>query len=63
MTPRSRALEEGGYPRRDINRTPRDRVRAGISEKAFHAACGSGNLTEALARFRSCAMRVRRWPR
>ncbi|MCX4648751.1 hypothetical protein ACWGDS_23525 [Streptomyces sp. NPDC055059] len=42
---------------------PRDRVWAWTSEKAFHAACGSGDLTEALARFRFWAMRVRRRPR
>ncbi|MCX5528944.1 immunity 53 family protein [Streptomyces bobili] len=48
-------LEQHEYPRQDANRSAHDRVRARTSEKTFHTGCGPGNLTEALALFRSWA--------
>ena len=49
-------LEHHEYPRQDVNRSPHDWVWAWTSEKTFHARCGPGNLTEALALFRSWAI-------
>ncbi|MER6221122.1 Imm53 family immunity protein [Streptomyces sp900105755] len=39
----------------DANRSPHDWVWAWTSDKTFQARCGPGNLTEALALFRSWA--------
>uniref|UniRef100_A0AAU3IBR9 Immunity 53 family protein n=1 Tax=Streptomyces sp. NBC_01393 TaxID=2903851 RepID=A0AAU3IBR9_9ACTN len=51
-------LEERDYPRQEINRATQDRVCAWIAEKTFHAACGPGNLTEALTLFRTWATTI-----
>lgn len=48
-------LEGREYPRQDVNRTTQDWVWAWTAEKTFHAACGPGNLSEALAIFRTWA--------
>ncbi|WP_405478371.1 Imm53 family immunity protein [Streptomyces canus] len=48
-------LEGHEYPRQDVNRSPYGWVWAWTPEKTFHARCGPGNLTEALALFRSWA--------
>ncbi|MGW7456070.1 immunity 53 family protein [Streptomyces sp. NPDC054787] len=48
-------LEGREYPRQDVNRTSEDWVWAWTAEKTFHAACGPGNLSEALAIFRAWA--------
>ncbi|MFK0238901.1 Imm53 family immunity protein [Streptomyces vinaceus] len=48
-------LEGREYPRQDVNRNTQDWVRAWTAEKTFHAACGPGNLGEALAIFRTWA--------
>ncbi|MFF4448325.1 immunity 53 family protein [Streptomyces sp. NPDC001502] len=48
-------LEGREYPRQDVNRDAQDWVWAWTAEKTFHAACGPGNLSEALAIFRTWA--------
>ncbi|MFG2177529.1 immunity 53 family protein [Streptomyces abikoensis] len=48
-------LEDREYPRQQVSRSEDDWVCAWIAEKSFHAACGPGNLTEALSLFRSWA--------
>ncbi|MFJ4844613.1 MULTISPECIES: immunity 53 family protein [unclassified Streptomyces] len=49
------ALEDRAHPRQRITRGEHDRVIAWTSEKVFHLVCGPGNLTEALALFRTWA--------
>ncbi|WP_329318173.1 Imm53 family immunity protein [Streptomyces sp. NBC_01262] len=51
-------LEEHDYPHQEINRTAQDWVRAWTAEKTFRAACGPGNLAEALALFRTWATTI-----
>jgi hypothetical protein len=51
-------LEEHDYPRQEINRTTQDWVRAWTAGKTFRAACGPGNLTEALTLFRTWATTI-----
>ncbi|MEV8364615.1 immunity 53 family protein [Streptomyces niveus] len=51
-------LEERDYIRQEINRAPHDWVWAWTAEKTFHAACGPGNLTEALTLFRTWATTI-----
>ncbi|WP_411140949.1 Imm53 family immunity protein [Streptomyces sp. x-80] len=46
-------LANRGYPRQQVARGEHDWVTAWMSEKTFHVACRSGNLTEALALFRT----------
>lgn len=48
-------LEGHAYPRQDVDRSTHDWVSTWTSDEVFHAACGPGNLTEALALFRSWA--------
>ncbi|MGV9580048.1 immunity 53 family protein [Streptomyces sp. NPDC003509] len=48
-------LEGHDSPRHDLNRGKDDWVMAWTSEMTFHAACGPGNLTEALTLFRRWA--------
>ncbi|MFE1798632.1 immunity 53 family protein [Streptomyces sp. NPDC059517] len=48
-------LEARDHPRQDIDRAPQDWVSVWVAEKTFHAACGPGNLTEALTLFRTWA--------
>ncbi|MFJ9851275.1 immunity 53 family protein [Streptomyces sp. NPDC101150] len=48
-------LEGREFPRRDVNRSPQDWVQAWTAENTFHAACGLGNLAEALTLFRNWA--------
>lgn len=50
-------LEGRAYTPQDASRSPHDWVRTWIAEKTFHAACGPGNLVEALSLFRSWAGR------
>ncbi|MEV8350733.1 Imm53 family immunity protein [Streptomyces niveus] len=50
--------EERDYIRQEINRAPQDWIRAWTAEKTFHAACGPGNLTEALTLFRTWATTI-----
>ncbi|MCX5214423.1 immunity 53 family protein [Kitasatospora sp. NBC_00240] len=50
-------LEGREFPRQDIKRGKDDWVMARTADLAFHAACGSGNLTVALTLFRSWARR------
>ena len=49
------ALEDREYRRRDVDRSEDDWIRAWTAEGVFRAACGPGNLTEALTLFRSWA--------
>ncbi|MFH8715852.1 immunity 53 family protein [Streptomyces zaomyceticus] len=49
-------LEERDFPRQELERGKDDWVAAWTSDRAFHAACGPGNLTEALALFRRWAV-------
>ncbi|MEY9859748.1 hypothetical protein ABH935_005381 [Catenulispora sp. GAS73] len=51
-------LEEHECPRQEVNRSTDDWVWARTSGKAFHAACGPANLTEALTFFRSWAAAI-----
>ncbi|MEU9110998.1 immunity 53 family protein [Streptomyces sp. NPDC048483] len=48
-------LDGQEYPRQDRKRSEHDWVTVWTSDKTFHAACGPGNLTEALTLFRSWA--------
>ncbi|MFD9196625.1 MULTISPECIES: immunity 53 family protein [Streptomyces] len=48
-------LEGRDYNLQEVNRGTQDWVRTWIAEKTFHAACGPGNLTEALTLFRTWA--------
>lgn len=43
------------YPREDVTRGTHDWVWVWAAEDTFHAACGPGNLVEALALFRAWA--------
>ncbi|WP_377273398.1 immunity 53 family protein [Peterkaempfera sp. SMS 1(5)a] len=49
-------LEGHDYPRQDLKRSGNDWVMAWTSGMTFHAACGPGNLSEALRLFRSWAV-------
>lgn len=49
-------LEGHDFPRQDLKRGMDDWVMAWTSDMAFHAACGPGNLTEALNLFRRWAV-------
>ncbi|MGW5969527.1 Imm53 family immunity protein [Streptomyces sp. NPDC055186] len=51
-------LEEREYPHQETNRTTQDWLWAWTAEKTFHAACGPGNLTEALTLFRTWAATI-----
>ncbi|WP_264484699.1 immunity 53 family protein [Streptomyces longhuiensis] len=44
-------LADREYPRQQVMRSAHDWVMAWTSEKAFHAACGPGQLTEDLTLF------------
>ncbi|WP_329274579.1 immunity 53 family protein [Streptomyces sp. NBC_00691] len=48
-------LADREYPQRRVMRSEHDWVVVRTSEKAFHIACGPGNLTEALTLFRAWA--------
>ncbi|MFJ3591939.1 immunity 53 family protein [Streptomyces sp. NPDC090231] len=49
-------LERHDFPRHDLKRGKDDWVMAWTSEMTFQAACGPGNLTEALTLFRKWAV-------
>ncbi|MFE3592504.1 immunity 53 family protein [Streptomyces niveus] len=51
-------LEGRDYIRQEITRAPQDWIWAWTAEKTFHAACGPGNLTEALTLFRAWATTI-----
>ncbi|MET9881195.1 immunity 53 family protein [Actinacidiphila glaucinigra] len=48
-------LADREYPRQQAIRSEHDWVMAWTAGKVFHAACGPGNLTEALTLFRTWA--------
>ncbi|WP_329233855.1 immunity 53 family protein [Streptomyces sp. NBC_01460] len=48
-------LEAHDFPRQDLRRGKDDWIIARTSDLTFHAACGPGNLTEALTLFRRWA--------
>ncbi|NED79033.1 hypothetical protein G3I76_02840 [Streptomyces sp. SID11233] len=48
-------LEEREHTLQEFSRSTQDWVRTWTAEKAFHAVCGPGNLTEALTLFRTWA--------
>ncbi|MFG2672166.1 immunity 53 family protein [Streptomyces sp. NPDC048445] len=48
-------LEEREYTLQEVGRSAQDWVRTWTVERTFHAACGPGNLTEALTLFRTWA--------
>jgi len=48
-------LEGQEYPRHEADINTHNWVRAWTSDRAFHAACGPANLSEALTLFRSWA--------
>ncbi|WP_327339050.1 immunity 53 family protein [Streptomyces sp. NBC_01324] len=48
-------LEEREYTLQEVGRSAQDWVRTWTAERTFHAACGPGSLTEALALFRTWA--------
>lgn len=48
-------LEGREYTLQEVDRSTQDWVRTWTAEKAFHAACGPGNLIEALTLFRAWA--------
>ncbi|UNO42211.1 immunity 53 family protein [Streptomyces sp. MST-110588] len=48
-------LADRAYSRQQVTRGERDWVTAWTSDSTFHAACGPGNLTEALTLFRAWA--------
>ncbi|GHJ47845.1 hypothetical protein Cs7R123_51870 [Catellatospora sp. TT07R-123] len=48
-------LEDLSYPRQDVTRSKNDWVWVWTAKQKFHAACGPGNLTEALTLFRDWA--------
>ncbi|MEV6009142.1 Imm53 family immunity protein [Streptomyces sp. NPDC051976] len=51
-------LEGHEYNLDEINRSTQDWLRAWIAGQTFHAACGPGNLTEALTLFRTRATTI-----
>ncbi|MFE1519481.1 immunity 53 family protein [[Kitasatospora] papulosa] len=48
-------LEEREYVLQEVDRSTQDWIRTWTAEKTFHAACGPGNLAEALTLFRTWA--------
>ncbi|MFI1585307.1 immunity 53 family protein [Embleya sp. NPDC020630] len=52
------ALEGCAYPRRIVDRDPRDWVRAWTADGKFHVDCGSRNLVEGLTLFRDWASKT-----
>ncbi|MFI7272911.1 immunity 53 family protein [Streptomyces sp. NPDC049879] len=48
-------LADRACPRQQVTRDEHDWVAVWTAEKTFHIACGPGNLTEALALFRTWA--------
>ncbi|MEU9091717.1 immunity 53 family protein [Streptomyces sp. NPDC087901] len=48
-------LEGREYAPQEVHRSTQDWIHARVSSRAFHAACGPANLTEALALFRTWA--------
>ncbi|GGV66517.1 hypothetical protein GCM10010277_74330 [Streptomyces longisporoflavus] len=49
-------LEGRDFPRRDLRRSKDNWVSARVSDMAFRAACGPGNLAETLTLFREWAV-------